>query len=104
MILHLEVSYIVNMRRRLALRLARIAQASTGGGSDFYFLGMPGTPLENDLMNGMGLKPGVRYDLSPVDIGILTDVGWIERKIPKLPGDLNDDGIVSNVWRLAALR
>src|SRR5205823_5935513 len=72
-----------------------LAPAAAGGGSDFYFLGMPNTPLENDLMNGMDVKPGVRYDLSAVDVAILTDVGWTERKIPKLPGDLNDDGVVS---------
>src|SRR5205814_41013 len=41
---------------------------STGGLSDFYHLGMPGMPLENDLMNGMGLQAGTRYDLSAVDI------------------------------------
>ena len=70
----------------------------TTGGTDFYHLGMPGTPLENDLMNGMGLKPGVRYDLSPVGVAILTDVGWTAASVvqpPTLHCDLNGDGKVS---------
>ncbi|HEV8293662.1 MAG TPA: hypothetical protein VGP94_17135 [Tepidisphaeraceae bacterium] len=70
----------------------------TSGGTDFYHLGMPGTPLESDLMNGMGLKPGARYDLSPLDVAILTDVGWtkaIPAQPPALHCDLNADGTVS---------
>jgi len=69
---------------------------STSGHSDFYFLGMPGSDLENDLMNGMGLLPGVRYDLSAVDIAILKDVGWADpTAAPGVHCDLNHDGTVS---------
>src|SRR6185295_9145132 len=70
---------------------------STQGHTDFYHLGMPGSDLENDLMNGMGLKPGMRYDLSPVDVAILTDIGWTKAAAPQpaVHCDLNGDGTVS---------
>ena len=70
---------------------------STQGHTDFYHLGMPGSDLENDLMNGMGLKSGTRYDLSPVDVAILTDVGWsaAASQPPRVHCDLDGDGQVS---------
>ena len=69
----------------------------TQGHTDFYHLGMPGSDLENDLMNGMGLKPGMRYDISPIDVAILTDVGWTKATAapPAVHCDLNGDGAVS---------
>jgi hypothetical protein len=43
----------------------------------------PGSDLTGQLMNGVTLSAGVRYEISPLDVAIMTDVGMdIERNAP----------------------
>ena len=53
----------------------------------------PGSDLIPDLMNGVVFYYGTRYDISPLDLAIMKDVG-----LPvQLPGDVNGDGIVNGL-------
>lgn len=53
----------------------------------------PGSDLISDLMNGVVFYRGTRYDISPLDLAIMKDVG-----LPvQLPGDVNSDGIVNGL-------
>ena len=61
---------------------------------------LPGADLQLDLMNGLFFYRGSRYDVSPIDLAILRDVG-VPIKIAT--GDFNQDGVVDAadyvVWR-----
>ncbi|MBW3597285.1 MAG: hypothetical protein KY475_08425 [Planctomycetes bacterium] len=55
-------------------------------GENFYNLGnpegRPGDDLLSDLMNGIVFQPGVRYELSELDLAMLADLGWTIRELP----------------------
>ncbi|MEO7403125.1 MAG: hypothetical protein ABIU95_05595, partial [Burkholderiales bacterium] len=61
---------------------------------------LPGADLQLELMNGLFFYRGSRYDVSPIDLAILRDVG-VPIKIAT--GDFNQDGLVDAadyvVWR-----
>lgn len=61
---------------------------------------LPGGDLQGDVMNGLFFYRGSRYDISPVDIAILRDVGL---PVKTATGDFNQDGVIDAadyvVWR-----
>jgi hypothetical protein len=86
------------------------AEASHGGpvaitfGNNFHIgndLPRPGSDLVPDLMNGVVFYRGTRYDISPLDRAILSDVGVA--LVEPASGDYNHDGKVDaadyTLWR-----
>ena len=57
----------------------------------------PGQDLISDLMNGVGLTHGTRYEISTLDLAAMHDVGLTIDANPdegSIPGDANGDGVV----------
>lgn len=68
-----------------------------------YDLGNPGTALENTLMGSAALQPGVRYEISALDVAILADTGLQTLPVPE-PGAvaLIGLGLAAVLWRRRA--
>jgi hypothetical protein len=60
--------------------LTSVGANNTLSEENFYHLGNPaghpGSELIGDMMNGVEFRPGVRYQISNLDLTILADLGW----------------------------